>query len=490
MPSIRKTILKDAALYSSGMYISQLLNMIRGIIVAKMLGPSLLGSWSAVRLIFSYGGSVHLGTIHGMSKLVPYLRGKGDFIEAEELKDTSFFTTLLASSCYIIIIAVIDSLGLFGGSRVEKVGIIIMALGVLIYQYFNFHLAVIRIKHDFKLASQSRVLYSLLNTILSIFLVYMYGLYGAFASFLISILACAYYVNRYTPERFGLKFRPQKIIRLIKTGIPIELVGMVYMIFMTADKLMILKYLTKTELGLYNLALTFNLIIYFVPTAISQVIYPRILEKYGENNKHNDLIKYFTQPTLVIAYLIPMLIGIIYLSCRLVVEVLLPDYISSLGAVYILLCGSFFLSLVHTTNNYLITKNKEKYILFTQGFSIVITVSLNYIFIKMGLGIIGVAMGTAITYFIYSTILLILVYQDQKLLLKQTVLELGKLYFPFIYLITVVLILNGLSLGTDYTTLIKVVLSLVIFVLSMVPLLLYLNKQIKFMNIIKEMYSR
>jgi len=57
--------------------------------------------------------------------------------------------------------------------------------------------------------------------------------------------------------------------------------------------------------------------------------------------------------------------------------------------------------------NFLNTVGKQVYYMAVQGFAVLVNPGLNITFVRMGLGINGVALGTAITYTTYSAVLAI-----------------------------------------------------------------------------------
>jgi Na+-driven multidrug efflux pump len=76
-------------------------------------------------------------------------------------------------------------------------------------------------------------------------------------------------------------------------------------------------------------------------------------------------------------------------------------YVPGITAMKISLISPVFLAIANSYTNFLNTINKQFYVLLIQGAAIIINILLNIILIKMGLGIKGVAVATAFTYFFY-----------------------------------------------------------------------------------------
>jgi len=185
---------------------------------------------------------------------------------------------------------------------------------------------------------------------------------------------------------------------------------------------------------------------------------------------------------MILAYLLPLAIGILYLGMPLLVRHILPDYLPGLDALRIVLAGVFFLSLASGASQFLITINKQAKIIPFVVSGAVLTALLNYVFIKLGWGITGVALGSAIAYFLYSSSLVAYGLSYFHFRVGEMLGFFGRIVAPFLYsfgiLVVLDLVLKGdsVSLGNDVLiTCIK----LVIFAILSIPLLWYINRQTK-----------
>lgn len=114
-------------------------------------------------------------------------------------------------------------------------------------------------------------------------------------------------------------------------------------------------------------------------------------------------------------------------------------------AIKIIIGGTFFYSLIHLPANFLIALRKQNKVIQIMVLCIILNVILNYVFISKGMGIEGVALGTAISYLFLGTILL---GYAVKHLLRGTVSIIKfftRLYMPFIYTIGIFILINIFS---------------------------------------------
>ena len=149
-----------------------------------------------------------------------------------------------------------------------------------------------------------------------------------------------------------------------------------------------------------------NNFIFSFPQAFAIVMIPRFHYRFGKTGDPLALEPFVRRPLLALSCIIPIFCGVAFLLMPPVVHWLLPRYVSGLAAMKILLIGTFFISLAHMPNQFLIALDKQAN---TARFLLVlvaIAAALDYLFIRLGMGIEGVALGTVITYLLYYTGLL------------------------------------------------------------------------------------
>ena len=105
MSEKKATVIDALSVYFSSIF-SFVFSFVRGIIVARFLGPTNFGFWKAVELIQQYHQFSTLGTQNGMSRDIPLYIGKGEEKKAEQIKNLAFsqmFTLPLLVSLGIFI---------------------------------------------------------------------------------------------------------------------------------------------------------------------------------------------------------------------------------------------------------------------------------------------------------------------------------------------------------------------------------------------------
>ena len=270
--------------------------------------------------------------------------------------------------------------------------------------------------------------------------------------------------------------------------------GFIAMTLRNIDRIMVIKLLTRENLGFYTIALMMSAYAVQLPSLVYAVIFPRFYQAYGKKGNIFAINELFMKPMFVFAYLFPVLIGIIIIGLPLLINYLLPAYISGFVPAYILLLGSSFLALVNMSGYLLTALDKQIYIVIIGFVSIVIAAALNYLLVVgFHLGLPGIAMGTAVTYFLYTTVVIIAAFKNYT---KNIVVHLkffAELYFPFIWAVAWLVILQAFvfnASGSFFRDLSIVFCKGIIFLIACLPLVYYANRKTKIMTLLKSAYAK
>jgi O-antigen/teichoic acid export membrane protein len=170
---------------------------------------------------------------------------------------------------------------------------------------------------------------------------------------------------------------------------------------MNIDRVMIRNLLDNTSLGYYSIAIMAHNFVFSFPNAVSVLMFPRFQHRFGQTQNLADLEPLLRTPLLTMTWAVPVFCGGVFLVLPTVVHYILPRYVPGLEAMKILLVGTSFICLTHMPNQFLITLDKQaRTASFLMGL-VVVAVGLDYLAIRMGLGIEGVAAATTISYLIY-----------------------------------------------------------------------------------------
>ncbi|MCK4825606.1 oligosaccharide flippase family protein, partial [bacterium] len=354
------------------------------------------------------GGLLHLGVVNAMNRDVPVFRGKGDTQRVYMIQSVSL-GFLLISMAVTFTLLLIFSLTL--NDRVFRTQIFILTLLLLIYQFYIYLQTCLQADIQFSKLSNQQLIYGSLLPLITIPLALTYGLSGFIAGqAFVTGLVIIFILRSWT---FNLKpiFNRQETIRLIRVGMPIMLVGLLYAFLTTADRLVIAAFLDIKQLGFYTLAIMVLSIVTLIPMVVAQQFYPRMAETWGRTSSTIEVRKLaIRQALMATGITLPVPILIIIVATPFVIQ-FLPEYQPGILPMKIVAIGPIFLALSGGFANMLNTLDKQKYYLVIQFIALMINVSLNIVFIKLGFGIAGVGTGTCLSYLVYSILLIIVGYR-------------------------------------------------------------------------------
>ena len=428
-----------------GTIASSVLGMFRSLIIAGGLGPSLYGAWNILMVIFTYNSYVDLGLVNGMNKEMPYLRGKGDAAEAEKVKDNTFWAvSIIATIINILLVAasVVFQDHLPGGM---VAAVCILAITNILFQLYNFLICLLRTDKAFGLFGLANVLLSLTSlACVIVFFKFLPGkLYGALSALAVGYLLVSLYIVYRMKYRIRFTLNVRRVIGIFKTGFPLIIIQIGAILLISIDRWMIAGMIDQISLGYYGIGLTMANFLFAGASTVAFTLYPFMLERFGQTNDAGQSEQLVYTPIIVLSYLMAVACTLIALAVPLLITYVLPAYVPGIHAAVILIFGIYFISIMTICGNFLVSINKQNIVLYVQMGLIPLSVVFNYALIKSGLGIEGVALGTAAVYFLYGTAIILVALRSFTRSYKELLLKTGKVYFPFVASFVVYLLLKA-----------------------------------------------
>jgi O-antigen/teichoic acid export membrane protein len=189
------------------------------------------------------------------------------------------------------------------------------------------------------------------------------------------------------------KFDYEYSLKLLKGSLPLLFQNFAVVIFMKIDQVMIGKMLSPQALGIYSISVTISELFYFVPMAIINGSYPKIIKAKKEN---------CLEPLLIRIGSINFLISIIFaIGCTFFmpffVKMVYGDAYFDAGRIIQIHCwAGLFVAIGVSHSCYLIFENIQIYSLLSMCFGAIINIVLNFVLIS-SIGIVGAAVATVIS---------------------------------------------------------------------------------------------
>ncbi|MDD5194085.1 MAG: oligosaccharide flippase family protein [Candidatus Omnitrophica bacterium] len=403
----KEKIVKDTTKYSLATIASQAIGVITSVLLRKLLDPSLMGIWTGLMIVLNYGLYADFGLFSAATVKIPYYKGKKEKHKIEKIMNLSFTVSIVA---VILLAAMLIIVSFFLGKTFSLpviTGIRIVSFIMIATILYNFNIVMLRANKQFTMLSKVEIFNSAVTLVTVILLVTFFKLYGLYYGTLLAVIASFLYSKSISHYDLKLYFDIKELSQLIKVGLPLAAYGFSFTILISLDKIVIAKAIGAKDLGFYSIAvLAFTYALTF-SKLFGIVTLPSIQESYGETGSIKHIMRYVKKPTLILAYLLPLLLAFAYFMIPFLVHYFLPKYREGITSMKIILGGCFFISLTYLAQNFLTALDKQIQMIPFACIAAAAGLVLDYIFIKMNMGITGVALGTSISFFIFFFIIMV-----------------------------------------------------------------------------------
>jgi O-antigen/teichoic acid export membrane protein len=435
-------MIKDSLHVLSGTFISNLLGIARLFIIARTLSPKDYGAWNLFTVALSYSVWFEFGALSGMDKMIPYLRGQSKYAEADYLKNLTFTWLSIVYFSLILLFVLISYNPFYHFTDEVRIGMRLLSITMLLGAMQNFLLTVLRAEKQFAIIG---VVTAALSVLFLVFLLILYqtnmnGLCATLTAFNLayvgSIALCLYM----SKLRFTLKFGVGALKEIIWIGFPLVVLGIGFVLLTSIDRWIIAKYLSRTELGNYALAITIANLLFLLASVFAYVFFPKIREKLATVHDIRMLDGYVYKVTVGVSYLTACSAALLMIHLPWMYAGFFPKYLPGMDCAFILIVGFFFLSTSTIAGNFLVATNKQNLILAAQASTIVCGLILDYLAIRFIHNILGVAAATALMFSLYGAFITVYGFAclrtGGRIILKTLI----RLYFPMVVGVSVTLL--------------------------------------------------
>jgi len=347
--------------FASSQIISQFLRVASGFLVVSFIEPELYGQFTGVGVFMGYILLGHGGIINGLSRELPFELGRGNDEYGRQMASSVFVLSLLLSLLASLVFFFFAVFFFLQGDNLTGIiylsYVVIGGLFLLNSQYLP---TLYRTNKDFNSLSRQNILVGIGN-LLTVVLVYFFSIYGLLAR---GILLAVYqftllYINK--PYKISFKYSLSHYKTLIKTGIPIFMVGQINPLWATIMNNLIFSIGGATNYGLYALSTIVQSTVGVIPISFSGVIYPRMSIMLGEGKTIGQILKSNIKPLffqfgvmLIIAFAGVLLLPII-------IPEILPKYVNGIEAAQWMLFSPVMQSFGALNNIYNVVKKQKLY---------------------------------------------------------------------------------------------------------------------------------
>ena len=477
----RGNIVRNASIFSGGVYISQILFFIRGFLNARILGPGLYGLWSGLNIILNYSAYARLGSLNAMNREIPYQNQNGRRSEEEMYKtrNAAFTICLVTSFIFSFVLVVIAFLLRQKISFNELAGFVTIALIAFILSIFEFYQTSVIALKKFTVITKANIWFAILSVGLTLAIVPRFNIYGVYiVAILIPLLTLAYLVFK-EPCKVKVCFDFKEMFRLINIGLPLGAINFLDSSVINVPSMIVLALLGKVSLGYYSVAMLATRFLTYFPISIHRTFEPYIYQKCGQTKDILELKKYLFKPIQVMALLFPVIIGAYYTIVAFFIRHFLTKYTAAIHPFFIISIGVFFISFSPTSNAFITAMNRQKFLIPVYLCGIVIAFLFSIVLIKMGYGLIAPAFGLLFAFFFIGSVVFMYAISNYVKSAIKCLIYLAGICVPLIYIIAIVFFNEAVvsSSAEIFSDSIKLVIKLAVLFVFSLPLVYIANNK-------------
>jgi O-antigen/teichoic acid export membrane protein len=404
-----RKFLRDTLGFAATQYAVRAALMLRGLIAARLLGPTGYGAWNGMTLIWDYGLYAHLGTQQGLEQTLPAEIVDGDRARLQHTLRAALFNTLVLTMVFAVAALIYFSRGSgalqeFWGVR----GISVALLCVLLVNVAFYHLTLLRSLGDIRSVSTWFILQGAIGVVIGLALIPATGAWGLLWGWLLANVVALAYLRSKLPAEFPVAPAPSATsLTLIHAGFPMLMYLGSSLVLRTLDRLIVLRFLGARDLGFYSIGVLALTLLFYLPDSVGYVLYPELLKSYRQGGDRPEAIRDRVIRTLgVLSLLVPALCGLAFLYARQVVMLALPAFLPGATATRVLCFGAAGLAVARIASITLVTLRRQR-LLFPAAISVVVMAcAADFVVLRAGQGINGVAWATLTVYVAHGAIML------------------------------------------------------------------------------------
>jgi len=315
-----------------GSLLSLILRLVAGVIQARLLLPSTLGLFNSIGLILQYAPFLQLGINCGLYRELPYHLGQGERERALELSAAAqAWSIILALVLSILFLGI--SLWYLAHAEFWKAAgwFTNIFLAIALFYNTNYLQVTFRTSHDFKRLALVGIIESIASLVLLLLVVWLnfYGL--CLRAITVGIIGTGL-LFFWRPIRVSPKWNLPHLKHLLRIGFPIFIVGQMYSWWSALNLTLVLKLTGVEGVGLYAMVSMATAAFEFVPSAVNQVLFPRMAEQYGKTGRISEQARIAVKPMILTAIVMVVLASAAWWLIDPMLRYLAPNYTNATTA--------------------------------------------------------------------------------------------------------------------------------------------------------------
>ncbi len=384
-------------------------------VYSKSIVPTTpLGIYSTCLIVQTYMNYAQFGVLNAYNRDYPQALGRKDFDNAAKLKNTAMTFMLMI---YALIFVVFEAWvifkyhGSFGSDEYQTYyafGYAMCPIMILLKSFDDMSNTTVRMNGQYNKSAIIGFVRTVLAMAIGVITLKLVGYYGLYAMTMSSALLgiILFHKDALKGSKLDFDFNYMKI--MIVGGLPLLINSLIWTIVQNVDKHVILTFLNTDALGVYSVPTMGFTTMVLVPQTISQVFYIKISHLYGANRDEHELLEkasYFTNITSLISGAACLFV---FYVMPIFVHYFMPMYTDGTVATQILVIGVAIYSTTMIFGNiFSVLKLNKSLIANSVALCIFNVIFSSALVLLVERSINMVAIGTGISYALYSLLLII-----------------------------------------------------------------------------------
>lgn len=395
-------IVRDMSMQAGGLYFSAAAQAVRVLILASLLAPSELGTVALIALVLAYSQYCDLGIALAVGRQIPLSLGAGKDHEALAWRWYGLAAKLMGSVSFGLVLVVIVTAKWSELNPGVRFGLLTVAVVAVLQGVIMALQVILAANQRFGRAAILLVTLGTANLTAGVAGAAVNGLRGVFIGQVIAYSATVVVGFVLAGRIVASPLQRRRVWMLLKIGVPLAALIFAGYNLVNIDQVMVVSLLGREDLGIYALVLYGGSALYLLPSALAAVIGPRLLRKFGEFGTAESIYELTWRPVKILALAMPILIVALCVLGPLVIQHFLPAYSAAIAPLRIYSVGMFFLGLNLGVSTTLVAFNKHARNVPIMALSIGLNVAIDLAFVGLlHWGLMGIALGSALTYFVY-----------------------------------------------------------------------------------------
>jgi O-antigen/teichoic acid export membrane protein len=370
-----------------------------GILLARVLGPSLLGQFNLGNTVANFMANfTKIGFDQGLVRFIPLYRTENEY---GKIKHLILFSFLVSGLLSILIGSIFylysDFLAVSLFNDIEMSGVLkISAFLIFVFTYYRLGSSILKgIKRIDYLTIVSYFIVPI-TFLLSLLILKKADVFVVMSARMISYIlgiTFVFYVIIKNEKFINVDIKKINLKKYFSFSSPLLFIGLLYFLISHIDILMIGYFLEPSDVGIYSVAVRIAGMAVFILSAANTIFGPTISE-LTEKDQFNTLERLLKSITKIIfAFSLNFLFFVIIYNQE-ILTIFGQEYIVGGIVLMILTFGQFINASVGPTGAILIMSGKQNYEVFNSIAICILNIILNILLIPR-LGIAGAAVATA-----------------------------------------------------------------------------------------------